>query len=211
MVHSWSVSQWVSDTCHLYCVNGRMIGEEWKDGWGWQERQAETNVDWGWLGGDEASMRERKVPWGGSTYTHSTRHLAVSDSKAAWPVALTEVQTNQAGSSAKRNSSYSTYSILFLTYTSYFGGKKGISRNKMKFCFLMHVTMRARNGEWRCSMLKGGQVWIDHHRPVALGLMVKQLNEVRQEERGACCKASASATFEFLHLLAPYHTLTTFC
>ena len=39
--------------------------------------------------------------------------------------------------SAKRNSSYSTYSILFLTYTSYFGGKKGISRNKMKLFFLM--------------------------------------------------------------------------
>src|SRR6266850_1260853 len=39
--------------------------------------------------------------------------------------------------SAKRNSSYSTYSILFLTYTSYFGGKKGISRNKMIFFFLM--------------------------------------------------------------------------
>ena len=39
--------------------------------------------------------------------------------------------------SAKRNSSYSTYSILFLTYTSYFGGKKGISRNKMNFFFLM--------------------------------------------------------------------------
>src|SRR6267142_3800990 len=42
------------------------------------------------------------------------------------------------GTSAKRNSSYSTYSILFLTYTSYFEGKKGISRNKMKFVFLMH-------------------------------------------------------------------------
>jgi len=41
------------------------------------------------------------------------------------------------GPSAKRNSSYSTYSILFLTYTSYFGGKKGISRNKMNFFFLM--------------------------------------------------------------------------
>jgi len=40
-------------------------------------------------------------------------------------------------SSAKRNSSYSTYSILFLTYTSYFRGKKGISRNKMKLFFLM--------------------------------------------------------------------------
>jgi len=39
--------------------------------------------------------------------------------------------------SAKRNSSYSTYSILFITYTSYFGDKKGISRNKMKFFFLM--------------------------------------------------------------------------
>jgi|SRR6267142_3462290 len=41
--------------------------------------------------------------------------------------------------SAKRNSSYSTYSILFLTYTSYFGGKKGISRNKMKKKILMQI------------------------------------------------------------------------
>jgi len=41
--------------------------------------------------------------------------------------------------SAKRNSSYSTYSILFLTYTSYFGGKKGISRNKMKKIILMNL------------------------------------------------------------------------
>jgi len=40
-------------------------------------------------------------------------------------------------SSAKRISSYSTYFTLFLTYTSYFGGKKGISRNKMIFFFLM--------------------------------------------------------------------------
>jgi len=41
--------------------------------------------------------------------------------------------------SVKRNSSYSTYSILFLTYTSYFGGTKGISRNKMNYFFLMHL------------------------------------------------------------------------
>jgi len=43
------------------------------------------------------------------------------------------------GTSAKRNSSYSTYSILFITYTSYFGGKKGISRNKMNIVFLMNM------------------------------------------------------------------------
>jgi len=49
----------------------------------------ETNVNWGWLGGNEASAREREVPQGGSTYMRLTQHLAVSSSKAAWPVALT--------------------------------------------------------------------------------------------------------------------------
>ena len=33
--------------------------------------------------------REREVPQGGSTYTHSTWHLAVSNSEAAQPTALT--------------------------------------------------------------------------------------------------------------------------
>ena len=49
----------------------------------------ETDVDQGWLGGDEVSTREREVPRGGSAYVHSTQHSAVSDSKAAWPAALT--------------------------------------------------------------------------------------------------------------------------
>jgi len=49
--------------------------------------------------------------------------------------------SNRHTASAKRNSSYSTYSILFITYTSYFGGKKGISRNKMIFFFLMPTTL----------------------------------------------------------------------
>ena len=39
------------------------------------------------------------------------------------------------------NLSYSTYYILFLTYTSYLGGKEGISENKMKFFFLMCLTI----------------------------------------------------------------------
>jgi len=43
--------------CHLYCMNGRMIGKEWKDGWGRQEGQVETDVNQGWVGGDEASAR----------------------------------------------------------------------------------------------------------------------------------------------------------
>ena len=38
-------------------MNGRMIGKEWKDGWGRQEGQVETDVNQGWVGGDEASAR----------------------------------------------------------------------------------------------------------------------------------------------------------
>jgi len=49
----------------------------------------ETDVDQGWLGGDKASEREREVPQGGSTYMRSTQCSALSNSKAAWPAALT--------------------------------------------------------------------------------------------------------------------------
>jgi len=52
---------------------------------------------------------------------------------------VSTVMLSPMSTSAKRNSSYSTYSILFLTYTYYFRGKKGISRNKMIYFFLMHT------------------------------------------------------------------------
>jgi len=41
------------------------------------------------MGGDKIGERERDVPREGSTYACLTWHLAVSDSKAAWPAALT--------------------------------------------------------------------------------------------------------------------------
>ena len=47
------------------------------------------------------------------------------------------VARGQEGTSAKINFSYSILFHLTTSYSSYFGGKKGISRNKTSFFLLM--------------------------------------------------------------------------
>src|SRR6266850_1383694 len=57
------------------------------------------------------------------------------------------------GASAKINISYSILFHLTTSYSSYFGGKKGISRNKTSFFLLMQEVVLMRRWEKDCLLL----------------------------------------------------------
>ena len=62
---------------------------------------------------------------------------------------LQEIQEIEEGTSANINFSYSILFHLTTSYSSYFGGKKGISRNKTSFFYwCMSCSYRAR-AQWR--------------------------------------------------------------
>jgi len=73
----------------------------------------------------------KKIILDQDTHSQATSHMNYADS---WESNRTSAWLT----SAKINISYSILFNLTTSYSSYFGGKKGISRNKTSFCLLMY-------------------------------------------------------------------------
>ena len=116
----------------------------------------------------------RSAPSRAHVNAASLRHSSLLHLPHHLPATLIDIVSPPASpASAKINISYSILFNLTTSYSSYFGGKKGISRNKTSFFLLM---LSGTLSSWLLSplslLLKGGhatdEVAVDPYPPRAL-------------------------------------------